>query len=133
MYRARQLRMAPQHLSDSKSFTIAVAAPFAICTAAVVKDLAAGTEYTCVLTTMTWSPSAPQVRPGAANLYILFQVRNIAGAGNLTLTIKDDTGATLKTETKMAGSVGSAQQFVTTEVTVDMPDRNYGITVSVTP
>ena len=120
-------------LSDTKTFTITAATAFGICWTARVKDLATGWQFDGNLATMLWTPSAPIVRPGAGNLYIRFEARNISLSGNLTLTIKDDTGATLKTETLVAGNIGSGTEYVSIEWTGEMPTRNYGITVSVTP
>lgn len=116
-------------LSESKSFTITLAEPFGICWSARVRDVATGAEFACALNTMTWTPSAPRVRPGVGNLYIQFEARNLSSSGSLTLTIKDDAGVTLRT-----GAVTiPANGYGSIDCTVDMPDRNYGITVSVTP
>lgn len=126
-------RLASQRLSGTGSFTIGLATPFSICSLAAVTDVAQGLTWQYSFSSNSWSPSEPKVRPGASNLKIMFQVRNISSSGNVTLTIKDDTGAILKTETLAIGSVGSPTEYKQTECTVAMPDRAYGITVSVTP
>lgn len=120
-------------LSESKSFTIELATAFGICAQAAVRDVGQNTTSYWSFVSNSWSGTG-RVRPGAGNLGLSFQARNISGAGNLTLVIKDDTGKILTTQTIAAGSVGSANQYVqTTEVIVDMPDRAYTITCSVTP
>jgi len=77
-----------------------------------------------------FSPSAPIITPGAGNLYIAFWAVNQGLAGNLTLTIKDDTGTVLATKTASAPYGGAG---VGIEWTGEMPGRNYGITLTVTP
>jgi hypothetical protein len=76
-----------------------------------------------------WSPSEPEITPGSGTLYIAFYALNNGVAGNLTLTITDDTGATLATKTAYAAS-GSG---VGIEWTGDMPYKDYGISLKVTP
>lgn len=73
---------------------------------------------------------APIVTPGAGKLYIAFWAVNQGLAGNLTLTIKDDTGAILVTKTASAPYGGAG---VGIEWTGDMPSRSYAITLTVTP
>ncbi|TSA55549.1 hypothetical protein D4R42_05395 [bacterium] len=71
----------------------------------------------------------PEVTAGA-NLYIAAYVGNVGDAGNLTLRIIDDTGATLATKTEyvVAGGV-----FGDETGTKQMPNRSYGISIPVDP
>lgn len=78
-----------------------------------------------------WSPSEPNVTVGSKTLYIAFWAVNQGNVtGTLTLTVKDDTGATLATKSvSCAPGAGVGIEAPN----LDMPNRTYGITLSVTP
>lgn len=118
------------HHSETLTFTIATAlgVTSGIISAIRVQDVSTGQWY-------NWDRPGPFVptpvcTPGPMNLYIAFWAINQGVAGNITLTIKDDTGATLATKTEYCPYGGAG---VGIEVTVDMPARNYAITLTVTP
>ncbi|GAH61947.1 unnamed protein product, partial [marine sediment metagenome] len=71
----------------------------------------------------------PEVTAGN-NLYISACAKNQGGAGNLTLTIKDDTGAILASATI---NLGTGAGFCIGTDTINMPDRAYAINCSVHP
>jgi len=71
----------------------------------------------------------PEVTVGY-NLYISACAVNQGGAGNLTLTIKDDTGAILASATVY---MGTGAGFCIGTNTISMPDRAYGIVVAANP
>ncbi|MBA7691298.1 hypothetical protein ES703_99841 [subsurface metagenome] len=81
----------------------------------------------------TWADGAwdspPAVTPGRY-LFIWFYVENRGTAGNLTLTIKDDTGATLATKTEY--TYAGSKCWCATDI-IYMPDRSYGIDWVATP
>lgn len=78
-----------------------------------------------------WSPSAPVVTVGSKTLYIAFWAVNQGNAtGTLTLTVKDDTGKTLATKS-VSCAPGAGVGIEAPDL--DMPNRTYGITLSVTP
>jgi len=78
-----------------------------------------------------WSPSEPVVTVGSKTLYIAFWAVNQGGTtGTLTLTVKDDTGKTLATKS-VSCAPGAGVGIEAPDL--DMPNRTYGITLSVTP
>jgi hypothetical protein len=103
-----------------------------------VQDIPRGIWYNWDGSTRTWD-KAPQVTVGSQTLYIAAAAVNAGNvAGPLTLTITDDTGKTLATKTVTVqpwnGSYTSPNDYIGVETgSIDMPNRSYGITVSVTP
>ncbi len=101
--------------------------PSGILQAIRVQDVSTGKWY-------TWDrpgpfTPTPVCTPGVNNLYIAVWVVNQGGNGNLTLTLKDDTGQTLASKTAyVASGVG-----IGVEWTGDKPVRNYAITIKATP
>ena len=78
-----------------------------------------------------WSPSEPIVTVGSGTLYIAFWAVNQGNVtGTLTLTIKDDTGKTLASK---SASCDPGAGVGIEAPRIDMPNRTYGITLSVTP
>jgi hypothetical protein len=78
-----------------------------------------------------WKPSAPIVTVGSKTLYIAFwAVNNGNTTGTLTLTVKDDTGKTLASKS-VSCAPGAGVGIEAPDL--DMPNRTYGITLSVTP
>lgn len=70
--------------------------------------------------------------PGAGNLGLLFRVENTGALdGDIRILITDDTGAVLYDVTWTLIAGGGATGPVS--VTLDMPGRDYGITIEVTP
>jgi hypothetical protein len=103
-----------------------------------VQDIPRGIWYNWDGSTRTWD-NAPKVTVGSKTLYIAAAAVNAGNvAGSLTLTITDDTGKTLASKTLTVqpwnGSYTSPNDYIGVETgSIDMPNRSYGITVSVTP
>lgn len=78
-----------------------------------------------------WSPSEPEVTVGSGTLYIAFYAVNTGNVrGTLTLKIADDTGAVLASKSE---AVDPGAGVGIEAPGLDMPNRAYGITLSVTP
>ena len=77
-----------------------------------------------------WDRTPIVVTPGAGTLYIAAAARQDGSDGYLTLTITDDIGNTLVTKTEWVAT-GS---WVGVETgSINMPNRDYVIAISVTP
>jgi hypothetical protein len=131
--------------SDSVGFSIS---PYAYVSGKLiairVQDVARGIWYSWDGSTRTWDKT-PVVYVGSKTLYIAAAAVNAGNvAGTLTLTITDDTGKVLgdvttggsKSQTVQPwnGSYTSPNDYLGYETgSIDMPNRSYGITVSVIP
>jgi len=88
--------------------------------------------------TRTWDTFL-DVTVGPKTLYIAAAAANQGNvAGDLTLTITDDTGKVLATKKITVqpwnGSFTAPNDYIGVETgSIDMPNRPYGVTVSVTP
>ncbi|GAH62445.1 unnamed protein product [marine sediment metagenome] len=91
-----------------------------------VQDKARGVSFT--YHNGVWNRQ-PEVTVGN-NLYISACAVNQGAAGNLTLTIKDDTGAILSSATV---TLGTGAGFCIGTGTINMPNRSYSINCVVTP
>lgn len=122
-------------LSETKTFTIAttLGATSGKIGAIRVQDIARGIWFGWDLATGTWDKT-PSCTPGN-NLYIAFWAINEGADGNLRLRIIDDTGKVLADKTVWAVYWGGdITKGVGVETgTINMPSRNYGITLEVTP
>ncbi|GAI13834.1 unnamed protein product, partial [marine sediment metagenome] len=117
--------------SNSVTFTVVEAAPppppangrvYHI----TVQDKARGVSFT--YHNGVWD-NQPEVTIGN-NLNISACAVNEGGAGNLTLTIKDDTGATLSSATI---NLGTGAGFCIGTGTINMSNRSYSIECVATP
>jgi hypothetical protein len=135
--KTRPLEISVQ--SDSQSFSIS---PYTYVSGRLiairVQDVARGIWFNWNGSTRTWDNS-PNVTVGSGTLYIAAAAVNAGNAaGNVTLTITDDAGATLATKTITVqpwnGSYTSPNDYVGVETgSINMPNRQYGVTVSTTP
>lgn len=131
LYKRVAERKALLSPSETRTFTITppAAATFGVISAIRVQDIATGEWY-------NWdapgpfTPSLPIVTVGSGTLYIAFWVINQGDTGDLTLTIKDDDGNVLETKT-VSCARGAGVGLEAPDL--DMPNRPYGITVTVTP
>jgi len=88
--------------------------------------------------TRTWDTFL-DITPGSKTLYIAVAAINAGSvAGSLTLTIVDDTGKVLATKAFTVqpwnGSWTAPNDFIGVETgSIDMPNRPYSVTISVTP
>ncbi|MEM2830982.1 MAG: hypothetical protein QXZ14_12065 [Candidatus Jordarchaeales archaeon] len=132
--------MLPQPLqvsikSETRTFTIAttLGATSGKIAAIRVQDISRNKWFNWDMTTGSWDTS-PSCAPGN-NLYIAFWAINQGADGNLRLRIIDDTGKVLADKTVYAPYWGGdINKGVGVETgTINMPSRNYGITLEVTP
>ena len=77
-----------------------------------------------------WRPSTPEVTVGSKTLYIAFYVVNEGGGGILSLTAKDDADRILA---GIMMYVDAGAGLGVESGSKDMPNRTYGITLTVTP
>jgi len=118
-------------LGETKGFSIS---PYTVVTGIIqairVQDIPRGIWYNWDRPG-PWSPSEPEVTVGSRTLYIAFYATNTGNVrGTLTLRITDDTGAVLASKSESVdpgGGVGIEAPGL------DMPNRTYGITLSVSP
>lgn len=119
-------------LSNEATFTVTAAAPPPPPEAngkilgIVVQDYA--TDAVFFYSDGAWDRQ-PIVTPGH-NLYLGATAVNQGDAGNLTLIIKDDTGAVLASETEYVATGGGLAANVHR---TNMPNRSYSIEIKVTP
>jgi len=126
--------------SESKGFTIS---PYTVTSGKIlairVQDIVRGIWYNWDASTGAWDKTPISVYVGSKTLYIAAAAVNVGNAaGSLTLTITDDTGKTLASKTQTVqpwnGSYTAPNDYIGVETgSIDMPNRSYGITVSVTP
>jgi len=127
-------RLTRPKMSETLSFSII---PFALGASGAislveVRDLQRLLIYQWDPDTETWSPSPPEVQVGAGTLEISAYGINIGDIpGDVTVTIKDDTGAVLATTTK--NIVPNSEYVLAKASPLDMPNRDYGITIIVEP
>ncbi len=117
--------------SETMTFTIATAlgVTAGVISAIRVQDISTGKWY-------NWDrpgpfTPTPVCTPGVNNLYIAVWAVNNGVAGNVTIKVTDDTGATLGTKTQNIPFGGSGFGLEMPNLT--MPARNYSITIKVTP
>lgn len=130
--KTRPLNITVQHHSDSYAFSItpiAVPVPtFGRLAALRVQDLYTFEWFEWAYG--VWTTRRPEVHVGPGMLYIAAYADNEGDSGLMQLSVKDDVGVYLsfKEETVAAGA-----SFGDETGTIDMPDRSYGITVTVVP
>ena len=131
LYQRAVVQANPQlHKSETMSVTISRYAPaFGVMLAVRVQDIPRGIWHNWDRD-VGWDRTPIVVTPGTGTLYIAAAARQDGSDGYLTLTITDDIGNTLVTKTEWVAT-GS---WVGVETgSINMPNRDYVITISVTP
>ena len=136
LYQRAVVQANPQlYKSETMSLTIktALAATNGKIGAIRVQDIAKGLWFSWDVSTRTWDKT-PTVTPGNT-LYIAVWAINLGEAGNVRIRLTDDTGKVLADKTVWCPYWGGDITIgVGVETgTIAMPDRDYVVTINVTP
>lgn len=125
------LNISVKHYSDSYAFSIAPKAvpvlPYGTLTAISIRDIETGEWFEW--NNGFWTTRRPEVTIGP-NLYIEAWAVNEGEAGVMQVLIRDDVNAVLAVKQETVAAVGTLGAETGTK---NMPNRTYGIMITVEP